>query len=385
MRILHFLSSARNEVGGPARAVIDLCACLADRGHDVTLATCYGADLPEEWGQGKITIPKLIQLPPPTLAGRAYWRAFSGPLGDLVADQDLIHVHGMWDLVNVQLSAIARRKRIPYVISIRGMLDDWSMAQGRIRKRIYMSLIGDRWLRGARTIHLTARAELDQAAAWFPRSKGQVIPNLLDLRPFANLPGAEQARQAFPSADGRRRLLFLSRLHPKKGLEILLEALKILKDRGTNVYALVAGNGDPSYVETLKGLALSLGLNNDEYRFVGPVTGDLKLSLYESADVFVLPTRQENFGFVFIEALACGLPVITTTGVDIWPELESSGGALITDGVAGPLADTIDSLLAQPDELRRMGVAGRTWVFQHMNPSRIVAMFESMYQHSDQT
>ena len=291
----------------------------------------------------------------------------------------------MWELVNVQLTAIATKKRIPYVISIRGMLDDWSMNQAKIRKRIYMNLIGDRWLRGARTIHLTAQAELEQAVAWFPRSKGRVIPNLLDLRPFANLPGAEQARRAFPSGQGRRRILFLSRLHPKKGLEILLEALKILKDRDIKVYALIAGNGDPSYVESLKELALSLGLNNDEYRFVGPVTGDLKLSLYESADVFVLPTRQENFGFVFIEALACGLPVITTAGVDIWPELESSGGAIITDRAAGPLADTISSLSTQPDELRRKGVAGRKWVFEHMNPSRIVAMFESIYQIPDQT
>jgi len=286
----------------------------------------------------------------------------------------------MWDLVNVQLTSMARQRRIPYFISIRGMLDDWSMNQSKVRKRIYMSLIGDRWLRGARMIHLTARAELDQAAAWFPRSKGRVIPNLLDLRPFANLPSAEQATQTFQSGDGRRRLLFLSRLHPKKGLEILLEALQILRNRGTSVFALIAGRGEPRYVESLKELALSSGLTDDEYRFVGPVTGDLKLSLYRSADLFVLPTQQENFGFVFIEALACGLPVITTTGVDIWPELESSGGARIADGAAIPLADAIESLLAQPEEMRRMGAAGREWVFQHMSPSRIVAMFESMYE-----
>jgi len=380
MRILHFLSSARNDVGGPARAVIDLCACLADRGHEVTLATCYGADLPVEWEMGHCKRPRVIQIAPPTLAGRAYWRSSASPLADLLVNQDLVHVHGMWDLVNVQLTSMARQRRIPYFISIRGMLDDWSMNQSKVRKRIYMSLIGDRWLRGARMIHLTARAELDQAAAWFPRSKGRVIPNLLDLRPFANLPSAEQATQTFQSGDGRRRLLFLSRLHPKKGLEILLEALQILRNRGTSVFALIAGRGEPRYVESLKELALSSGLTDDEYRFVGPVTGDLKLSLYRSADLFVLPTQQENFGFVFIEALACGLPVITTTGVDIWPELESSGGARIADGAAIPLADAIESLLAQPEEMRRMGAAGREWVFQHMSPSRIVAMFESMYE-----
>ena len=209
---------------------------------------------------------------------------------------------------------------------------------------------------------------------------GQVIPNILDLEPFADLPGAEQARRAFPSQIGRPRILFLSRLHPKKGLGILLAALRVLKDRNIAVCALIAGSGESSYVHSMKQKALSLGLSHEEVRFLGPITGTMKLSLYESADLFVLPTSQENFGFVFIEALACRLPVVTTTGVDIWPELKESTATTITEVRAESIADTVSSLLARPDELGRMRNNGRDWVFRHMDPTRIVESFESMYQ-----
>jgi glycosyltransferase involved in cell wall biosynthesis len=202
----------------------------------------------------------------------------------------------------------------------------------------------------------------------------------LDLKPFVNLPGAEQAMSAFPSYTGRPRLLFLSRLHRKKGLEVLLAALRMLKDRHIAVCALIAGHGENNYVNSLKQRAVSLGLSDDECRFLGPVTGTMKLSLYQSADLFILPTSQENFGFVFIEALACGLPVITTTGVDIWPELKASSAAIITDVRPESIADIVATLLARPDELRRMRTCGRDWVFRYMNPTRIVESFESMYE-----
>jgi glycosyltransferase involved in cell wall biosynthesis len=380
MRILHFLTSARNDVGGPARAVIDLCASLSNRGHEVTLATWHGADLPGHWMERKANIPTVIQVRRPALGARMYLRPSASPLADLVQSQDLIHVHGMWEMVNVQLCGEATRRKIPYFISIRGMLDDWSMRQARIKKRAYLALVGERWLRGACKIHLTAEAELEQASAWFPRSKGRVIPNFLDLEPFAQLPGAEQARRAYPSDTGRPRVLFLSRLHRKKGLEVLLASLRILKDRHITVCALIAGHGENNYVSSLKQMAVSLGLSNEEVRFLGPVTGAMKLSLYQSADLFVLPTSQENFGFVFMEALACRLPVITTTGVDIWPELEASSAVIITDARAEPIADAVATLLARPDDLRRMRTYGRDWVFRYMSPKRIVESFESMYQ-----
>jgi glycosyltransferase involved in cell wall biosynthesis len=260
------------------------------------------------------------------------------------------------------------------------MLDEWSMRQSSIKKRLYLRLLGNRWLQGARKIHLTAQAELDQAAAWFPRSKGVVIPNLLDLGPFARLPGAEAAACQFPSLPGRARLLFLSRLHPKKGLPVFLRALQILKGRGIAVCGIVAGGGSTAYVDSVGRLAASLGLTSEDCRFTGPVVGPLKLSLYQSADLFVLPTSQENFGFVFIEALACGLPVVTTKGVDIWPELQASGAATIAGGDPDAVAAAVAATLTDGTDLRRLGALGREWAFRELDVTSIVERFAGMYR-----
>jgi glycosyltransferase involved in cell wall biosynthesis len=200
-------------------------------------------------------------------------------------------------------------------------------------------------------VHLTAQGELDQARKWFPRGRGLVIPNLLDLDSFRSLPGPELAKKRYPVfGGGGPVMLFLSRVHYKKGIEPLLRAL-----------------------------ARELGVE-DSVVFAGHVVGDLKLSLYQAADLFVLPTSQENFGFVFVESLACGTPLVTTKGVDIWPELESSGGALIESAEPERLASTLAPILADRDRLRVMGARGREWVFRWLDPARVLDQFEAMYR-----
>jgi glycosyltransferase involved in cell wall biosynthesis len=113
--------------------------------------------------------------------------------------------------------------------------------------------------------------------------------------------------------------------------------------------------------------------------FLGLVSGVEKLSVYQAADLFVLPTSQENFGFVFPEALACGVPVVTTKGVDTWPELEGSGGAMIVPAEAAAMAEAIRQLLADPDRCRRMGAKGREWVLREFGGTAVVERYEALY------
>ena len=119
---------------------------------------------------------------------------------------------------------------------------------------------------------------------------------------------------------------------------------------------------------------------NGAAHFVGHVGGALKISLYEWADVFVLPTSQENFGLVLPEALACRTPVITTKGVDIWPELEASGGAVIVDAEPSTLAKEIKAMLEEADRRKQMGERGRQWVMERLTPQVIVYAYESLYR-----
>ncbi|MHC4588413.1 MAG: glycosyltransferase [Planctomycetota bacterium] len=372
MKILHYLEEVNLETGGVVRCVLDLCSGLAAAGHEVTLATTAGRDLPEAWQAGAPGTPRGVVAPARRRQGGFLPRATRRRLEDDLTNADVLHLHGMWAPANPQLAAMARRRGLPYVYSLHGMLDEWSMSQRGLKKRLYMMLFGTRMLRAAAAVHTTAQAELDQARRWFPSDKGVVVPLAVDLAPFAELPGPEPARRLMPQ---RRTdmplLLFLSRLHYKKGPELLIHAADRLRRAGRACLVLLAGSGEEAYIRSLHALVARLGL---EAHVVLPgfVAGVEKISLYQA-------TSQENFGFVLFEALAAGTPVITTRGVDTWPELQASGGGSIVDRDPGAIAAAVAALLDDPSRRDRMGRDGRRWVFENLGVERIVHRFEGIY------
>ncbi len=269
---------------------------------------------------------------------------------------------------------------VPYVVSLHGMLDDWSMAQGGNKKRAFLSLGGRYMLEHASRVHCTAQAEVDQSKKWFPEGTEIIIPYLMDLEPYRDLPGPELARQKFAalSSDGVPTVLFLSRLHYKKGPEFLIKAAALLKQRAVPTKVAFAGTGDAAYIDSLKVMAKELGVEN-RVHFLGMVVGREKLSLYQSADLFVLPTSQENFGLVLIEALACGTPIVTTKGVDIWRDVEASGSGMICDQAPQVLADTISTILSNDSLRMGMAAKARPWVFSEFDEGSLLRRFEALY------
>jgi glycosyltransferase involved in cell wall biosynthesis len=400
VKIVHFIKWLRLRDGGTVRAVLDMCAGLASRGHEVIACSADDSGVPDAWkGPRAAGLPSnlLLELRDPLFErrGRTMDQATRDTLTqhlpasslalarEALRGADALHVHGVWANTNHQMIRLARSMGVPHVISPHGMLDHWSMSQGSLKKRLHMALLSGRSIRTARAIHCTAQAELDQACDWFPRSIGRVIPLLFDTSPFHALPGPQLARETFPwLAADRPTVLFLSRLNVKKGVEHLLHALANSKRSGAASYRLVlAGPSDPpEYRSRLQSLVAELGLADDVH-FPGMVNGPLKWSLYQAADLFALPTSQENFGYVLLEALACATPIITTTGVDIWPELEASGGASIIKGesLVNELASAIDTLLTDAPRRRSMGDAGRAWALRFLDRERILDAMEAMY------
>jgi glycosyltransferase involved in cell wall biosynthesis len=385
VRIAHYHRRLDLEAGGVVRAVIDLCGALAAAGHDVMLFTPDAKDAPLEWrggaarGSSRARAPRVVEIAPPRLPGGLFTRGQARALAARLAEADVAHVHGMWLPSNAQFAAAAARAGRPYIVSVHGMLDDWSMAQRGAKKRFYLATFGRRLLRGAAAVHCTAQAEMDQARKWFPGRPGAVIPLIFDASAFASLPGPEPARAKFPALrEPRPRLLFLSRLHYKKGVEHLLRAAAVLRARGRDVDALVAGTGDAAYEERLRALARDLRIEGRAH-FLGFVGGKEKVSLYQAADLFVLPTSQENFGFVLFEAMAARTPVITTRGADTWPEVEASGGGVVVEASGEAIADAAAQLLDDPPGRRAMGRAGREWVLANLSAESVVHAFEELY------
>lgn len=383
MHVLHYLSSLRPELGGTVRAVVDLCGALAAGGHGVTVATAEPGGPQDQWsaasgGAPTSAAPRLLSVPAPVLPGHAFRRSALPQLRELVREADVLHVHGAWEYGNVQLCRIATALGKPYVVSVHGMLDAWCMRQAALKKTAYLALAGRRWLRNAELIHLTAPSELLNGTRYFSAARARVVPLLVDLGPFRSLPGPEAAEAMLREVAPRPRVLFLSRLHPKKNLETLLAAARLLARRGRRLCVVVAGDGGPRYVAGLKSLAASSGV---DVAFLGTVTGSAKLSLFQACDVFALPTRHENFGLALVEALACGLPVVTTPAVGIAAQLRASGAVTLAEAAPAPFADAVERALdgTRPADA---GERGRRWVLEAFEPGSSLRRFESLYDEA---
>ncbi len=382
LKVLHFLPLMRLQMGGPVRAVIDLAESMAARGHEVDVAACDYADCPAHWvrdGAGSDT-PRLVRYVPGSLPGPLFTPHQLLRFSRMLERYDAVHFHSIWRPSILQLAPAAERAGSPYIVSARGMLDEWPMEQKRLKKRIYLAMGGSKVLARAGWVHCTAAAEERQAKRWIGNGRAIVIPNFMSLRPFVDPPRPEVALRALDIPDdGVPMVLFLSRVVHNKGPDILIRAASILAARGVLFRVVVAGDGDPKYVADMKALAAGLGLA-DRVRFVGMVGGELKLSLLSAATVMALPTCQENFGFVFFEALACGTPVLTSNLVDTAAELEAGGGTLLADLSDEAFAERLRDLLSDRERARSRGALGRRWVFKYLSPEPLLKRFESLYQ-----
>jgi glycosyltransferase involved in cell wall biosynthesis len=382
MKIVHSIKNLNFSSGGPVRAIIDLSTKLAERGHEVRIITQSDPDAPEQWRSNPEHNPHTVPIGGIPLMGFRLSAEQKKKVTETLQWADVVHAHGIWTPQAMRVTKVARAMHKPYVISLRGMLDDWCMDQRRTKKLAYLKLGGSRMLNRAALIHSTAEGELMQSKKWFPGSEGVVIPNLLNLQPFEQMPDPQIARDAFPFFDtGDPVLLYLSRIHYKKGIEHLIEAIKILRDEGLPHRLLIAGDGDKDYESRLRALTKTHGLE-DHVAFLGLVVGDEKIALYQAADLFVLPTSQENFGFVIYEALAAGTTVLTTKGVDTWPELESQAQATICEQRDASIASAIKGLTSDPSALAEKGRVGRQWIFDQMHPDRIILEFERFYERA---
>lgn len=377
---IHFIEAIRSELGGVVSAVVDVCQAVASRGHRVIVATCDGTDAPAEWRSGAGGRPQLVELPSSRLTGRLVSGAGVARFAQLLNEVDVAHLHTPWSLGNYQLSKTLRSARIPYVVSVHGMLDHYSMQKKWLKKHAFLRLGGRRLFRDATAIHFTAEEERTQALHYIPGADRAVVePCLVDLSPYDRLPGPELAWQAFPQLRAAGpKLLFLSRVHPKKGVDVLLRAAAILKNSFAELQTLIAGPGDERYVDELRRLASELGIGASIH-FLGMVRGETKLSLYQAADVFVLPTHQENFGIVLPEAMACGLPVVTTRGTDIWRELQR-GGVHIAETTPSAIAASIAEILHEPAKAAAMSAQGVAFIREWLDADRLTDRYETMYR-----
>ena len=363
MRLIHIVSSISEEAAGPSYSVVRLCESLIAGGQDVRLAVLDG---------------------PPMAAPQRFMNVFplgTGPrrlgrspaMHQWLMEQarggavEIIHNHGLWMMPNVYSGMVARRRAIPLVTSPRGMLSEWAFQYGSVVKRLFWPLVQKPALAATTCFHATAESEYEDIRRMGFRQPVAIIPNGIAIP------------EVVPKQAGIfRTLLFLGRVHPVKGLDMLLPAWQAIQDRFRDWRLVIAGPDNDGYQKTLQKLAARLRLTRIE--FTGALKGNEKWKAYQQADLFVLPSYSENFGMAVAEALATGLPAIVSKGAP-WKGLEEKSAGWWVDIGVDPLVDCLNHALAQtPDELETMGRRGRAWMQTEFSWQRIGGMMTQTYQ-----
>jgi len=272
---------------------------------------------------------------------------------------DLVHFHGLWQLDHAWASWLCRRLDVPYVVSPHGMLEPWAWAQKKWKKRPYYAAVERFHLQGADCVLATSKQEKSNLQAFVAETQLQSIP--LAITDEVG-PAYSEAREALGWPDGERVLLYLSRVHPKKGLHMLLEALVDLPSSATeNTRLVVVGPGPDEYVERLQSYIRRHQDRLPKIEWKGPVWGDEKWTYLQGADLMCLPTHSENFGVVVLEALQVGTPVLTTTATP-WSFLEDWSAGRIVDPEVQEIRDALAEFITtfSWDETARNALADRT-------------------------
>lgn len=261
----------------------------------------------------------------------------------------ILHDNGMWQFRNVLASRAAMKTNSKFVLSPRGMLEKWSLSQGQLKKTLATALYQKAIVRQADCIFATSEMEAVSVRSYGFGGPIAVIPNGIQM--------PEALISPKDSEKSKRRVLFLSRLHKKKGVVDLVEAW--IKVRPMNMELIIAGNDDDMLTSILTGM-IRVGRVENSVSIVGPVYGVEKDSLFRSADLFILPSYSENFGIVVAEAMSYGIPAIATKRTP-WALLEDNDcGFYIDEGVDAivhilKLVETVPS-----EKLREMGLNARS-------------------------
>ncbi|RFU48110.1 glycosyltransferase [Paraburkholderia sp. DHOC27] len=328
MKLLHLLSTLDPRAGGPTEGVRQSGLNMTALGHQIEVAT---VDDP--------TAPWVKEFPLPVHAlgpGKGFygytqelvpWLTTHAPLYDAVI------VNGLWQYHSYATWKALRRLNVPYYVFPHGMLDPWfkhTYPLKHLKKCLYWPWAEYRVLRDATRVVFTTQEECRLARESFRlyRAHEEVVA-FGTSRPPTHAPDLREAFYAVhPELRGKRLLLFLGRIHPKKGCDLLLKAFAAARQHDASAHVVMAGPDSIGWGATLQTLCKDLGITG-HVTWAGMLQGDAKWGAFYASDAFVLPSHQENFGIAVAEALGCGLPALISDKVNIWREVAEDGAGFV--------------------------------------------------------
>ena len=369
MKVLHVIPYMHPRAGGPPAVVANLVRHMGALGCESRIVfTPLFSD-----GDADSLVEHVNRMAPAEMLSQGGFGLFGdrqarATVSDMVHWSDIVHVHTLWNPLNRLAADACLHHRRPYVLMPHGMLDPYSLGVRRWRKRAYLAVVERRHLRQARRMIYTASEEQRLAMSQVSNLPAGAIVGL-----GAEVPAVEPAVataafvDAFPVVRNRRQLLFLGRLHEKKGLDRILAVMPDIRRAHPDALLTIVGSGTPQFERALKAEIARLGLG-DSVLMTGFLDGVLKWGAYTSATLFLLPSRQENFALSVAEAMHAALPVVVSDRVNTWPYVKEAGAGIVLEeqSIRAALAPAVAALLNDENDLMDMGRRGRDYAGRHL-------------------
>lgn len=387
LRVLQIVPSLSLVYGGPSQMALGLSKGLADQGVEVTILT---TDANGDVGQAPLDVP----INQPVDQGgyqiryfhcspfRRYKFSFGllGWLSKNAHNYDLAHIHALFSPISSFSATIARSKQLPYILRPLGTLDPADLQKKKRLKQIYAALLERPNLTGAAAVHFTSDQEAKTSERFGITTRDWVIPLGVEL-PSAEKMSQSEVRQCLGITDQHPIVLFMSRIDPKKGLDLLLPALEQLQTEGVPFHLVLAGGNpqDPQYEHQIRDQIQTSALAGCT-TLTGFVSGAFKTQLLQAADLFVLPSYYENFGIAVAEAMTVGVPVVISDQVHIWQEIEQAEAGWICACEVASLTKSLRMALQDSEARQQRGTNAQTHALHHYSWDAIAQQVIQAYQ-----
>lgn len=363
--VLHCVETLDINAGGPSRSIPNICASLDPELFYSYIITHDSANPNFQAIDKKTTSLQLVPRNN-SLFSRFCSSEFVSSIDRI--DAHVYHAHNLWSLSIHAMAKFCRKKNKKYIISPRGTLEPWALNNKKLKKKLALLTYQFEDLKFAFCIHATSEEEVFNIRNLGLNNPIALIPNGVNIEKYP--------LKLSPFNTNKRSFLFMSRIDPKKGIELLLDAW--VKVNNPMLELFIAGDGEKEYVNKVKSLISNLDPSLN-VTFVGPKFGREKISLFHTVDIFILPTYSENFGMVIAEAMCCGLPVITTKGTP-WKCLEDQNAGYWINIDVGSIEESINRIaLVSNQELLEMGQRGRKIITNNYSIESTSQKFNQLY------
>jgi len=382
MKILMVIPALGNVYGGPTKVVLDLAESVGKLGVSVDIVATNAngftvIDVPlNKWITEKNY--RVQYFPYLKFLDYKFTGSMTKWLFHNVSDYDIVHTNAIFSYPVLAAHLACQFRRVPYIATPHGMMEPWALAYKAWKKKFYFILFEKPSLQKANAIQMIASTEARDISTLNLKTPLVFVPNGINSRDFESLPSAELFYEQFPKTRNKILIIFLGRIDPKKGLDLLSTAFAKAHEKFPETHLIVAGPDNTGFLPTAESYFSEAGCK-DSVTFTGMLTGAIKYAALAAANIYVAPSYSEGFSMSVLEGMATGLPCVITTGCN-FPEAAEAEAASVVDINAEQIANALIGLLQDPIQAKNMGDRARQFILENYTWDRVALKLISVYQ-----